>query len=305
MEREYSQKYLQISRLKGIKVVFEATETPFFRVDENLCDLGENEGVAKDFDTRYPMIKYSKACLADGAIIIQDIDLLPNLENIPSEDINQTLRSLNEFSNITLQVVDGFSLTKSLIETMKRTGVFEESPIFIFPGEGARSVNEYIRRLYPELNYQGIFLPTKRTKTDSGKFKLEVDYSPLPQELKSGRIFIVDDVVASGQTASKVSRDIKSIFPDINCRLATWLLIKPSESSNKRSMSGVEGIDETYVTIALKGNYMGRPPINSVSCFLRSGEKYDQVKTAFIEKYIADSTGFEKAIRQLKGVLYE
>ncbi|MFH1833291.1 MAG: hypothetical protein ABH816_04000 [Candidatus Levyibacteriota bacterium] len=71
MEREYSQKYLQINR--GKSIIFDAEELPFFRVASDLSDLGRNSRVEKDFRDRYSNIDFALGCTVDGAVLIQDI----------------------------------------------------------------------------------------------------------------------------------------------------------------------------------------------------------------------------------------
>lgn len=298
--REYSQKYLQVNR--GKVVVFDAKELPFFTVAPQFSELGENFPVGKEFGEKYPDISFAKSCLADGAILIQDIG-----SQITGQDstkqrkiLNQKVEKLNIASNITLQVVDGFDLTQNLLETLLRENVLQDDTLIVIPGNGAKVVSDYINQqssiLVPE---RTIFLKTKRIKQKDG-FNVSVDFSPL-SDRQVKNILIIDDVVSTGQTASTIAKGIKERFPQSRCLLAAWLFVSPSVRENQKTGSGVSEIDKTYTSIILKGNYVGKPPINSLSCFIRSGTKYDEVKENFMQKYIRNPEEFIDIINSLKG----
>src|SRR3972149_10478048 len=110
MEKEYSWKYLQINR--GKKIIFDSSEAPFLRPSPELSDLGENAYVAEKFKSSWPNIAFNRACLVDGAILIQDM--------ISDMESTHFAKRLNEISTITLQVVDGFDLTKDLTALISR-----------------------------------------------------------------------------------------------------------------------------------------------------------------------------------------
>lgn len=289
MNKEYLLKYLQINR--GRKITFDADEVPFLKPVAEYSDLGESISVAEKFRANWPAIVFSKACMVDGAVLIQDI--------APDATLTRAVKKLNETSNITLQVVDGLSLTENMATLIEESGVLNTNPFIIYPGNGAQLVKSFIVSLDKKFNDNAIDLPTKRTMIRKGKFKLDVDYSSLPQEIDTGTVLIIDDVVASGQTAQIIASEIKTRFPNVRCVLAIWLFMAPTELENKKSPSGIMGVDQALTSIALKGNLTSRPPINSLSCFGRNESQYGEMKANFLNKYIADPKTFRDFIDKL------
>lgn len=291
MERDFW-KYLQINRPK--KIIFHADEVPFLKPAPEYSDLGENISVAERFKNSWPAIAFSKVCLVDGAVLIQDVT--------PDATLTQATKRLNEISSITLQVVDGLSLTKDMVTLIEKSGVLNTNPLIIYPGNGAQSVKNFIASFDKRLTVNTVSLPTQRTMIKNGKFDLVVDYSPLPQNINTDTVLIVDDVVASGQTAQTIASEIKTRFMGVRCILTTWLFIIPTKLENKKSSSGVMGIDQALASIVLKGNLTSRPSINSLSCFMRNENQYEEMKENFIKKYIADQESFKKFIRNMEGI---
>jgi|WetSurMetagenome_2_1015567.scaffolds.fasta_scaffold00385_22 hypothetical protein len=289
MEKEYLQKYLQINR--GKDNIFDSRDVPFIRVAPELSDLGENTYVANEFREKWPAISFNKASLVDGAVLIQDVSADKNL--------TESIKKLNEFSNITLQIVDGLSLTRDLITLIKKDNILDLNPLIIYPGNGARSVKSFAASIDARFD-NGIYLPTGRTMVRKGEFKLSVDYSSLPQRINTKNILIIDDVVASGQTARTIAYGIKNRFQNAKCMIAAWLFLTPIDSQNIDSQSGLENINKTFTSLALKGNAVSRPPINSLSCFIKNGGKYDLIKNGFIQNYINNKERFLTAIDDYK-----
>lgn len=274
------------------KNIFGADEMPFLKPSAEYTDLGENISVANKFRANWPAVTFDKACLVDGAILIQDIS--------PDNTLTKAAKKLNEISSITLQIVDGLNLTKDIIALIKKSGVLSNDPLIIYPGNGSQSVKKYLSSDEKQLTVNSISLPTQRTMIENGKFDLTVNYFSLPQNIDTNTVLIIDDVVASGQTAQTIASEIKVRFPDARCILATWLFMVPTKPENKKSSSGIMGIDQTIASIVLKGNLTSRPPINSLSCFTQNDKKYDEIKTYFMQKYINDQNKFTSAINLLK-----
>lgn len=209
---------------------------------------------------------------------------------------------MNDVSKITLQVVDGAVLSRTLIDLcMKDEELKSAKPLLVFPGEGAKTIGRYLKEMDPKFTTnEEVFLPTLRTLIKPGVFNLSVDYSNLPNTLDTDTVLIIDDVVATGQTAEEVALTLKMRFPGIRCILASWLFVWPSKKENKQSPSGVNNIDETIASIILKGNYTARPPINSISCFIRTGGKYDCIKNDFMQKHINDKNTFQAILNEME-----
>jgi len=307
MEREYSTKYLQLNRDK--RIVFDARELPFFRVKPDLSDLGQNSRVEQELTERYPKLLFNLACVVDGAVLINDLlAFTPLFDFSTGNTIFNMARELNTTSAITLQVVDGALANDFLLSTLA-TPAFKmgPKPLIVFPGEGARIVSEYMRRQEPGIYdlfdmENAVYLNCKRTMRRKGVFDIAVDPSALPENFRGGNVLIIDDVIASGQTIQAVAGKVREKYGKINIAAATWFFVEPSIKQNKESPSGIEGIDLTIASFALRGNYMRRPPINSLSCFIREGENpnYSEVKAGFIEKYIEDKNKFQRILVEMK-----
>ncbi len=209
---------------------------------------------------------------------------------------------------------DGFKLNREW-ERKEVSSRRSKPTLYFFPGNGAETIGRYFTSFDPWWfnGYQGYHLSCERKMLGKGKFEVSVDYSNFDKYVAYQRadkswpscfidpedaavVFIVDDVIASGQTLQTVVRGVRERCPKATIVAATWLFLEPTLRKNKNSPSGIEGVDYTYSVMALGGNYVSRPPIMSLSCFLRSGEKYDQAKTSFIEKYISDSQAFKRLI---------
>ncbi len=150
------------------------------------------------------------------------------------------------------------------------------SPL-IFPGQGAE---EMLKFFATDQTQNIVSLPTERTMIIPGQFNLSVDFSSLPPSLDQDVVYVFDDVVATGQTATEVSSILKGKYPGIKVYLATWVLAKTSLKQG--CLSGIPGIDGIFASFVVKGNYVKQPPINSLSCFVRNYEKYEKGKLNFM-----------------------
>lgn len=308
MKPEYSQKYLQIksgiNRGRVGNVVFSADQAPSFSVAPEFSDLGESPSVAQDFTRRYPKIGFDKACLVDGVVLIQDIDVESCLDSAEkSKELDRQTRGLNRFSEITLQIVSGLELTQSLLKFFSnpKNRIPLDDALIIFPGNGARVASDYMRTLFPQFNPENaVYLPTERKMIRPGSFSLNIDCSTLPKTAPFRTAVIIDDVVASGQTGQRVAFLLKIRLGIKKVILATWLFVYPSSPENKEAPSGIEDVDQTFASIVLKGNYMSRPPINSLSCFFRDENKYEEMKRRYMERYITGPERFQDILDQMR-----
>ncbi|MBI3984569.1 MAG: phosphoribosyltransferase [Candidatus Levybacteria bacterium] len=282
MKKEYSTKYLQINRKRG--VIFDSSETPFTTIRPDLSDLGTSSGLAEQLRARFPALTFSQACIADGAVIIQDIS--------PLEKLTQKAKLLNSSSGITLQVVDGFTLANNLGDLLTNSQRPTINTTRIFPGEGARAMFKISGMQSNENTY---FLQTQRIMRGPGSFYLSVDYPTLPTQMEEAIIY--DDVVATGQTASTIAKELKRRYPGIKCKVATWIMVEPRNSF----LSGIEDVDFVFASSVVRGNYVRQPPINSLSCFVRSTRKYEAIKNNFLQKYIKDANLFNATLQELRG----
>ncbi len=294
MEKEYSIKYLQINRERRKTVIFDSTDLPSYSVMPSLSDLAESDKVGQEFQNQYPDILFSRSCLADGAVIIQNI-LSQN-----NQQIIQEAKELNNTSNLTIQIVDAEKMTDDLLTLLSDKALLNEETLLIFPGNGAEDVLKQLSFQYPAISSNNSEqLSTKRTLIRPGVFDLSVDYSPLPSG-NFGDVIIIDDVIASGQTASTIAYTLKEYFPFSRISLAAWMMLPPTMKINKQSSSGVGYVDRTIVSTVLKGNYMGRPPVNSLSGLIDEGETSKEKLRAYKGKYISDEDEFTSILERIK-----
>lgn len=296
--REYSQKYLQLNRDR--KIIFDPDETPFFPVAPRFSRLEKSTTVEAQLKEKYPDLKFIQGCLVDGAVLIADIlPFLSAYDFETAETVYNLTQQLNRTSKITLQVVDAGTLNYQLLQVLDPFSRIR-NPLLIFPGEGARIMANYCKNLSPSFDLErAVFLPCQRVKREK-EFEILADYSPLPEKIDTERVVIVDDVVATGLTTQAIAGELKKRYGNIKVIVATWLFLNPTTKENQASPSGIKNVNITVATLALKGNYVARPPINSLSCFIRNGDKYDRVKEAFIEKYIEDESAFKRVLEEMR-----
>lgn len=294
------QQYIKPNKDK--RTVFDASDISIFRVLPEDSSLGVSEKVKRELTEKYLYLTCFLGCVVDGAIIIQDLLPYANRFDLQTaEKFFETTRNLNKASNITLQVVDAGTLTYFLFKMIGKPIIKSLNPLCVFPGEGAKTMNQYIKGFDPSYKLPSeVSLPCQRIYRDKGKFDINVDFSPLPKSLDTGTVIIFDDVVASGQTVQTVARGIKEKYGNVRVVAATWLFLNPTTPESKASRSGIQDVDFTIASFALKGNYTSRPPINSLSCFIKSSGKYDEVKRGFMQKYIIDQGQFMNNIEAIR-----
>ncbi|MBM3209695.1 hypothetical protein FJZ40_05425 [Candidatus Shapirobacteria bacterium] len=280
---------------KGIKV-FEPEKWPF-PVSPVFSDLTERPDLAVEFTKKFPKISFAKFAIADGNILIQDCT--PGLNREESDKVNASIKSkLNtEGSVVTFQVVDGLTATGDMVKALppKR----QDGTLILFPGNGALAVKEYLQVVKPELA-EGLVVPVQRTAMGKGKFKITVE---IPKELpeKVSNILVIDDVVASGQTAGAVTCALVKEFgvlPPI--RLACWLML--AAGRDPYYPTGLPYFNSVSTAYIIKGNGVSRPPTNSLSCLLDQTGRYDRTKQEYINRYLP---GASQVLDKIKGLIYK
>ena len=118
-------------------------------------------------------------------------------------------------------------------------------------------------------------------------------------------ILIIDDVIGSGQTLQAIAETMTNIVSNANAEpisdseyysrfpknyrsyglptysAATWLVY---EKTNRQTNLGNRIISPITSALEYKGEN-GKAAVNSISTLLRSGDKEDQVRLAYAEKY--------------------
>ncbi len=286
MEKEYSQKYWQLNR--DTKIIYDdLDQRPPFKVAPELSGLYQSGKVAETFSVAYPNMIFDQACLVDGLVVIQDLNPLGLKDN---KWLNNEIRSFNEISRGTIQLVDAAEQTEALVKLIK--GLDLKNPLFVFPGNGAKTVSEYIKNAKEKLNISNsIFIPTERILLRPGKFELRIEPKSIPAQLPKN-IVIVDDVVASGQTTDTIAFRLRLNNYKANIISASWIY-------EYGAYLDEDTVAQTVTSLAAKGNYVKRPPINSLSCLTSPRAKYDAMKIAYAQKYFEDPQAFLSIIQNL------
>lgn len=248
-----------------------------------------------EFKKSFPKINFGGFYVADGNIIIQDCT--PETDISENERIDYLIKTwLNsEESLVTFQLVDALKATEKLLKLLARKR--KENTLVLFPGNGALSVKKYLSTLGSEFA-NGVYIPVSRTMIDKGKFKVLVDLPDLPKNFS--KILLIDDVVASGQTAATVvstlSRRI-GILPPID--LACWLIL---DSRDPYYPAGLPYFRSVFTSLVIRGNNVSKPPINSLSCLIDQTGRYDIVKRKYVEKYFKDTQVSNKLLNLIGGL---
>lgn len=268
------------------KTIYNSEEWSF-PIPAQMSGLAERLDFAVAFKELYPEIKFGRFYLSDGNILIQDCS--PNVPASDNDRLNQEInQTLNTESKVTFQIVDGLEATQELLRLLKPDKL--KNTLVVYPGNGALAVKKYLTSLAPDI-FEGVYVPTYREMINKGKFNISVD---LPDELPHNfsRILVVDDVVASGQTARAIAcalaRKLGNL-PPVN--LACWLML---DKQDQYYPAGLPYYQSVYSAYILKGNGVSRPPINSLSCLLSDEGKYETVKKAYLDRYLGSGQTLEK-----------
>lgn len=279
---------------KGRKI-YNPTEWDF-PVGPEFTDLAERPDLTPILKSRFPNLYPRRVAIVDGNIIIQDCT--PNLDVQETNKINDAIRKLlNSDSLATFQVVDGRKATQDLVKALSRRKL--DKTLILYPGNGALSVRNYIAQVKPDFP-EGVPIPVQRVKIGKGDFKVNVDLPKnLPYDYDFSDILIVDDVVATGQTAMAIvyalARRI-GIMPKLY--LASWLVLDNRDPYYPNRLSNFQSV---YASLAVRGSIFPNPPINSLSCLLDETGRYDWVKQDYAAKYIKNPEILKTLKKIVKG----
>lgn len=112
-------------------------------------------------------------------------------------------------------------------------------------------------------------------------------------------ILVIDDVVASGQTAEAVACALaKKLGPLPPLELACWLMLDNRDSYYP---AGLPYFRRAYSSLIVKGNNVAKPPVNSLSCLLDDSGRYDGIKRSYVQRYLQN----EEKLAKLKSIIGE
>ena len=124
----------------------------------------------------------------------------------------------------------------------------------------------------------------------------KASYTNTPPE-DIGQILIVDDVVASGETASAVLSLVDRTYPEKPCYFATWIYLDTGQANLKENDTGLSGFDGGWCGLAVRPSYgFSRPPINSLSTLLAK----PMIRQDYVGKYAKNARGFNQILNSLE-----
>lgn len=258
-----------------------------FPVPPELSGLTYRSDLTKLFNVRKSLEKGAAfttggVYLADGNVLIQDC--LPGRSEGDNNRLAQTICKLLNRSDsaTTFQLLSASDLNYELIYYLASLILGRQTAnVLVFPGTGAKSVYNYLGGVRFGQCYNCIFLENPRN----------VKPEELPDIDPQKRVVIIDDVVASGDTVNQVARALLRKYGIIrDLRVATWLLEDKAKIMN--------GINQVFASIVVKGNYCSRPPVNSLSCLLSAEGSYETVKTGYTRKYFNGTSPLD-SLKQL------
>ncbi len=258
-------------------------------------------------DSQFPKMKALDGILipSNGNLVIADVPLPAGWEDLIS--------NLSKDSGRTIRVVDATVLTEGLNMLLPPIEFFGDGKTaLLFPGRGAARVLDYLTKLNPVLIES---LKTNRAlfRFDSlAQFPNTIDFS------KFRSTFIVDDVVVTGSTATRVAQatlDTTTVSDDLYYtrgwqpkRLPiistySWLSLDPSKRArikkdNIRSPSSIDEVADLSTCLIYQGN-SGLPPCNSLSTLVEGGSKSQAVFEGLKNKYFP-TNAFDNFINLLK-----
>ena len=248
-------------------------------------------------------------------LIINDTPLKEGL-------INTAMKSLKS-RKVDFIVFESTELTGSLIPIIRSKIDQQESSVaIIFPGQGSKKVKEmFSSDLMQELSQKGIVYETNTSRTWTGN-RPQISETNIPQDLiiklNEGAIkavWIIDDVVASGETIQAIAGDIKYELTDMQPADPDYdQSIRFSSSQGKTSKYSQvvftwlkqKSAMTTGFEIYAPSTYSrrsGKVPVNSISTLLMDDQKGKTVKDLYAQKYFDKPEEFTELIDNLKKLI--
>jgi hypothetical protein len=169
------------------------------------------------------------------------------------------------FRDFGLKVIFGNSLTNSLLNWNIWKQIDPWRTLLVFPGNGSNLVKKEIKELYP-----GWLEPWPYKSYISAKRFWEPGQNPVANVGNIGdgvyiglkQVIIIDDVVSSGETCSKVYQGNNMYTPGAKWLSMCWIAQKSARLKNFSSLMAVE----------FAGEENKRAPINSLSTLIINQE---------------------------------
>lgn len=218
--------------------------------------------------------------------------------------MDRFIDDLSKASGRNIIVYDGDQLTANLLGLIDPINDIVQKPTAIFfPGKGARQVRNYLDQKRPQLmkllEEQGrIFqFPCERIfkPGDSNPSGVSISLPNNFQPKDYEKIYVIDDVVASGETLCEIARSAYDLLlPDekvwVSIEAFSWLAL---DGNRRRQMTGIPTsiapssvyrIEKIQSTISYDGTDR-IPPCNSLSTIAKGDQKSAAVITGLKRKY--------------------
>lgn len=237
-------------------------------------------------------------------------------------DTGLVSRAMRRFvtSPTSFVVFDRQELTNSLVENIKRNLQDRRNSLgIIFPGQGAQQVKEVLPTGFVEsIKSTGIIYNTQTSRIYKDNLPASLN-ADIPKDLierintkEITNVWIVDDVIATGQTIQGMRSDVISQLvemqpedknynpgirfsfpqikiPDTSFSAFTWLKQKSAKTENFDVFASI-----VYFRKSSKVS------LTSLSTFLGDSDKSNDVKRSYSVKYFQDACEFYRFIDRLK-----
>ncbi len=222
--------------------------------------------------------------------------------NLPN-NVCGFIDELSKTSGRNIVVYDGNQLTANLVGLINQDGDFAQNQTaFLFPGKGAAQVKDYLDQEKPELmrslEEQGrIFqFPCERIFKSGEICGVSVNLPRNFQPKDYEKIYVIDDVIASGETLYEIARSSYDLLPFgekvwISIEAFSWLALDTKRRRKKTGIppsiapSSVYLIEKIQSVISYDSTGDGIPPCNSLSTIAKGDQKSAAVIAGLKIKY--------------------
>lgn len=230
---------------------------------------------------RYAKFAYQDLIVTSGRIILVDEPL--------SREIRAALKDLKTTDNQELLFLDGELLTATLEKLLEEVVEIEKDILFVFPGNGAN----YPRKLLQvQHGFAQASVHAKRF-WEPGCDPIVTVGTIIPERFlitDVATVLVVDDVISSGLTLSKIYQNNSWRFSRAKWLGAAWV----SQIPQVKALSGVSGYERIMAGCAIGKTNGGRVPINSLSTL----RVQPDIAESYAQRHFVDPRVFLSLIRQ-------
>lgn len=183
-------------------------------------------------------------------------------EMILIQDVPFENKCLEAFASLGVTVLRGIQMTADLMSMLGRRSFCPATTLVVFPGNGANIVRNFLDNQWLGRYYAVSVFAKRYWEPGSAPFVVTERIFPYKMKFGIREILIIDDVISSGQTCSKLWRINSPWFPGARWYAGVWV------AQRSRNLSGYES-----VCVAKEcGERNRKIPINSLFTLLASSE---------------------------------